>query len=151
MLVRLTRGGVAYNLEDSPYGTTIDYVGAQITYSFSSDLHRRMFSEKLEKNRNDINTSLSNRFGFSITNDILCDVKLYSAVENRGFLIIANGEAMNSPDEVLLEGYTISKREPKSETSPELKKIEALRSAAVITDDEYEMMKARILTGVKKA
>lgn len=143
-MAKLTRSGIAYNLEDSPHELTVEYVGAKITFVFSSDLYRRLFLDRCAKNREDINASLSNRFGFAIANDILSDIKLYLAVEKRGFLIFANGEEMHSPDEVLLDGYTISKKDPSSEASPELEKLDALKTAGIITSEEYEMMKARI-------
>ena len=144
-MAKLTRSGIAYNLEDSPHATTVDYPDAQITYVFSSDLYKRLFLERLEKNREDINTSLTNRFGFSICNNILSDIKLYLVVEKRGFLIFADGNQIDSPDQLTLQGDTIIKKE-KREVSPELEKIEALKISGIITNEEYEIMKARLLT-----
>lgn len=84
----LTRDGIAYNLELSPYKEVITYSkNDSLTFIFSSELYRGKFKEKLEANREKINTSLSNRFKFNIVNDKLSDIQLYSSVEKRGFLI----------------------------------------------------------------
>lgn len=84
----LTRYGVAYDLETSPFEYTVNYTEIRyLTFKFSSQLYLDKFKEKLEDNRNKINDSLSNRFGFTIINDVLADIKLYSSIEKRGFLI----------------------------------------------------------------
>lgn len=84
----LTRNGIAYNLRLSPYEYTMNYSnGESIRYKFSSLLYKDKFIEKIESNRESINTSLSKRFGLNISNEILCDLKLYSSIEKRGFLI----------------------------------------------------------------
>ena len=84
----LTRNGIAYNLSLSPYELKIKYdVNDYITFKFSSKLYKDSFENKLQLNRNTINSSLSKRFGFNIVNDKLSDLKLYSSIEKRGFLI----------------------------------------------------------------
>lgn len=84
----LTRNGIAYNLSLSPYKLTIKYdKNDYITFKFSSQLYKDNFQNKLKVNRNNINNSLSKRFGFIILNDKLSDLKLYSSIEKRGFLI----------------------------------------------------------------
>lgn len=84
----LTRNGIAYNLSLSPYKLTIKYdKNDYITFKFSSQLYKDNFQNKLKVNRNNINNSLSKRFGFSILNEKLSDLKLYSSIEKRGFLI----------------------------------------------------------------
>lgn len=84
----LTRSGIAYNLEISPHKLTISYGELnELTFVFSSNRYKEMFKNKMDDNRNKINDSLSNRFGFEIQNDKLCDLKLYSTIEKRGFLI----------------------------------------------------------------
>ena len=123
----------------------MDYSNNRITYVFSSDLYKCKFLEKLEYNRQEINASLTNRFGFAISNDILCDIKMYLTIEKRGFLIFVNGDEMRSPDDFMLIGDTIVKKEKKADISSALEKIETLKDSGVITDDEYEMMKMRIL------
>lgn len=84
----LTRGGVAYNFDLSPYKKSIQYDSIHdLTFVFSSEKNVERFMNKLEENRTKINESLSNRFGFVIVNNRLCDIKLYSTIETRGFLI----------------------------------------------------------------
>lgn len=83
----LTRNGIAHNLKLSPYEHTIKYENETLTYIFSSELYKNKFIEKIESYREKINCSLTKRFGFEIVNDLLCDIKLYSVTETRGFLI----------------------------------------------------------------
>lgn len=84
----LTRNGIAYNLKLSPYEVIVNYnKNEQIKYKFSSNLYKENFENKLLSNRDSISTSLSKRFGFIIVNEKLCDLKLYSSIEKRGFLI----------------------------------------------------------------
>lgn len=100
----LTRYGIAYNLPDSPYRYNVEYGSHSITFVFSSQLYMRNFIKKLQSNRKTINLSLSNRFGFSIENNVLCDMKLYCSIEKRGFLIYQNGERFECPRSIKLDG-----------------------------------------------
>ena len=83
----LTRNGIAHDLNVSPYKELIIYDNRKITYTFSSKLNQVRFIERLNKNRNYYNKSLSKRFNFEIEFNILCDIKLYSLIEKRGILI----------------------------------------------------------------
>ena len=84
----LTRNGIAYNLSLSPYKVTIKYdKDDHITFKFSSQLYKDNFQNKLKANRENIKNSLSKRFGFIIVNEKLSDLKLYSSIEKRGFLV----------------------------------------------------------------
>ena len=84
----LTRNGIAYNLSLSPYKVTIKYdKDDNITFKFSSQLYKDNFQNKLKANRENIKNSLSKRFGFIIVHDKLSDLKLYSSLEKRGFLV----------------------------------------------------------------
>lgn len=83
----LSRNGVAYNLELSPYEIILEYDHEKLKYKFSTKLNLEKFTNKLQQNRNKINESLSNRFNIQINNDQLCDIKLYSQIEKRGFYI----------------------------------------------------------------
>ena len=84
----LTRNGITYNLKLSPYEHIIKYSnGETIKYKFSSVLYREKFITRLNENRETINNSLSKRFGIELNNDVLCDLKLYSCIEKRGFLV----------------------------------------------------------------
>lgn len=84
----LTRNGIAYNLKLSPYEVKVKYdKDSYVKYKFSSNLYKENFENKLLSNRDSISRSLSKRFGFIIVNEKLCDLKLYSSIEKRGFLI----------------------------------------------------------------
>ena len=84
----LSRNGITYNLKLSPYEHVIKYSnGESIKYKFSSLLYKDKFTSRLDANRKKINDSLSNRFGFELSNNVLCDLKLYSCIEKRGFLV----------------------------------------------------------------
>ena len=84
----LTRNGIAYNLKLSPYELRVVYdKNDYITFKFSSQLYKDNFQNKLKAHRENIKNSLSKRFGFIIVNDKLSDLKLYSSIEKRGFLI----------------------------------------------------------------
>ena len=69
---------------------------------------------------------------------------MYLTVEKRGFLILVDGLDIHSPNDLTLEGYNITKNEIEEIISPELEKIEDLKNAGIITDEEYEIMKNRI-------
>ena len=84
----LTRNGIAYNLKLSPYEHVVKYPnGESIRYKFSSLLYKDNFIKKIDGNREKISGSLSKRFGIDMSNEVLCDLKLYSSIEKRGFLI----------------------------------------------------------------
>ena len=84
----LTRNGITYNLKLSPYEHILKYSNGEIIkYKFSSLLYREKFITRLEGNRETINNSLSKRFGIELNNNVLCDLKLYSSIEKRGFLV----------------------------------------------------------------
>lgn len=101
---KLTRNGIAYNFKESPYRVTIDYPeGDSIVFVFSSELYVNKFKRKIEDNRQKINFSLSNRFGFLIENNKIADLKLYSMTETRGFLILGK-EEYRCLDDIILDG-----------------------------------------------
>ncbi len=76
-------------------------------FVFSSDLYKRKFEEKMMENRQRINESLSNRFGFEIKNDLMCDVLLYKKIEKRGFLIKNNKEGFECLENIRLDGRNL--------------------------------------------
>lgn len=108
----VTRGGVAYKLEESPYRYNVNYdsQSSSITYVFSSDFYRNNFIKKFRENRKIINKSLSNRFGFDIENNVLCDLKLYTSIEKRGFLIYQNGDRIECLKSTTLDGNNLITR-----------------------------------------
>lgn len=103
----LTRGGVAYDFSVSPYRYNVEYGSDSITFVFSSDYYRGKFIDKLKSNREKLNKSLSNRFGFVIEHSVLCDLKLYTSIEKRGFLIYQNGERFECLNSLTLDGGSL--------------------------------------------
>lgn len=80
-----------------------------ITYYFSTDLHRRKFLLNLQDNRQLISKKLSKRYHFKIENNLLADLYLYITVENRGFLIEdKRGGVCKCLDGVKLDGETLT-------------------------------------------
>jgi YHS domain-containing protein len=84
----LSRRGIAYNFKISPY----KYTEQDITFYFSSQLHKDSFISKLKENRNKINDSLSNRFKIDVEFNKLADISLYKKIESRGFLLKIKGD-----------------------------------------------------------
>lgn len=83
--MKLTKGGVCYNLNITPFTfTTNDEL---YTFYFSSENHLNKFIERRKENQEIINYSLSKRFGFKIKCKIIGDIFTYSSIETRGFLI----------------------------------------------------------------
>ena len=78
----ITRNGVCYALEHSPY----IHKGA-FTFVFSSQLHLDKFLAKQKENRDIINYSLSRRINMNVDVKELADIILYRKIETRGFLI----------------------------------------------------------------
>lgn len=81
----LTRNGVCYDFNISPYRVTVD----DLTFVFSSQTHKEKFQKQLKTNRDTVNYSLSKRFKFKIDVSPLADVVLYRRIETRGFLIVS--------------------------------------------------------------
>ena len=104
---KLTRSNVAHNLNISPHQYIVKYGNDTITFVFSSELYKRKFEEKLFSHRDTINQSLSNRFGFQIVNDKLADLKLYTSIEKRGFLLYHNGDKVEWLTNIILDGSNL--------------------------------------------
>ena len=104
----LTRSKIAYDLNISPHETQVKYEdGKTLKFIFSSELYKRNFMRKLEEHRETINQSLSNRFGFPIRYDMLSDLKLYTTIEKRGFLIYQDGNKIECLSNLLLDGNNL--------------------------------------------
>ena len=106
---KLTRGGVAYNFEASPFKLIVDYKDEEIEYVFSSQLYKDKFYEKYLDNREAINTSLSKRFNIEIEANKLADLQLYRKTEKRGFLIRGK-EEYKCLNNLKLDGVNLTKR-----------------------------------------
>ena len=61
----------------------------------------------MEENRKTIHDSLSNRFGFRVENNVLCDVRLYMTIEKRGFLLRYNREEFSCLGDLILDGKNL--------------------------------------------
>lgn len=107
---RLTRSAVAYDLTISPHKLEVPYGDEILTYVFSSALYRRNFYERFLDNREQIGASLSKRFGFEIQNDLLCDLKLYTTIEKRGFLILKDEVNFTCQENIILDGQKLTMR-----------------------------------------
>lgn len=87
--MELTRGAkICYNLKKSPY--YVDFYtgnGKPTRFYFSSELHRKKFSERLADYNRKIDEMFSKRFGFSLELGLLAAVDLYIKIEKRGFYI----------------------------------------------------------------
>lgn len=77
-------------------------------YVFSSDLYRRKFLEKQAAHREQLCVSLTKRFGVEVRAPLLSDVKLYTTIEKRGFLLVKNGVEVKCLDEITLDGETVT-------------------------------------------
>lgn len=89
----VTRSKVYHNgLDESIHRLEIEYKDELLVFVFSSEYYMNIYKRKLEDNRKKINESLSKRFGFKIENNKIADIKLYSATEKRGFLIIGKDD-----------------------------------------------------------
>lgn len=100
-----SRNGIYYNLENSEYRHTVDGV----TYVFSSKLHRDNFINRLEENRESINSSLSNRFNFAVEVNRIADCVLYRKIEKRGFLIVTNEGSIWQNNHLKCDGVKLMK------------------------------------------
>ena len=117
---KLTRRKVALDLRYSPYEITVTYPEYEIRYVFSSELYRDKFEERIRENREAINNSLFNRFGFAIEVNLLCDIRLYSSIEKRGFLIYKEGSSeecltINDIEKLRFYGTGIALKQPTNE------------------------------------
>lgn len=102
-MTNLTRGGVAYNLNDSPFRTTIKYQHEILTFVFSSNYIANKFINKISSNREKLKETLTKKYNIEITNDILADITLYMKTEKRGFLIIGR-DAYTCQNNIKLDG-----------------------------------------------
>ena len=108
----LTRGKIAYNLEESPYRLEVPYDGFSLWFVFSSNLYKQKFYDGFLDNREKITDSLTRRFGVRVQNDVLCDLKLYTTIEKRGFLVMKEEVKFLCVDEIILTGCKMMSNKP---------------------------------------
>lgn len=104
----LTRNGITYDISKSPYTLCIKYDVSDLIYHFSSQLYLDKFKSKLEENRKNINDSLTKRFNFEITNNMLADLRLYTMIEKRGFFIVSGKEKFDCLSNIKLDGLELT-------------------------------------------
>lgn len=107
-MAQLTRSNIAYDLTISPHRVIIPYGETQIEFVFSSELYKRKFLEKMKDHRKSIEKSLSKRFGFTICTPFIADVKLYTTIEKRGFLLCKDGVEYECQSAVIYDGETVT-------------------------------------------
>lgn len=102
----LTKNGICYDLKESPY---FCFVGVY-KFFFSSPAHLVKFRKGLEANREWLNDSMTRRFKFNMSLDVLADFSLYRKIETRGFLIIndSTGVAYECPESIEFHGMKIN-------------------------------------------
>lgn len=101
----MTRGGVFYNLYDSPY--TVQLSSGHILY-FSSNNHKMKYIEEYQAYVDYVNESLSRRFKFNIKIDTIGLIVFYSKVETRGFLVVKGGEYYTCLNNLKLNGGSLT-------------------------------------------
>lgn len=104
----LTRAKIAYNLYKTPYVLERVYEGQIIKYHFSSELYKDKFESRTKENRYNLDLSLWNRFGFIINSALIADLRLYSSIEKRGYLISVNGEYVECQNDITLDGLKMT-------------------------------------------
>ena len=107
-MAELTRSNIAYNLSISPHRVKELYGESTLEYVFSSALYRKKFLERKEKNRVEIENSLTKRFGVQVNYPILSDIRLYTTIEKRGFLLVQDGVEVLCPDKIILDGERVT-------------------------------------------
>lgn len=107
-MAQLTRSNIAYDLSISPHRLSIDYGENSLEYVFSSKLYKRKFLEKAYDHREQISKSLTKRFGVAVDYPILADIRLYTTIEKRGFLLVQNGVEVQCPDRITLNGERVT-------------------------------------------
>ena len=108
MAKQLSRANIAYDLTISPHHLRVFYEDQNLLhFVFSSELYKNNFEARMNENREKIQKSLSNRFGYEFKCNILCDLVLYSKIEKRGFLVFYNGAPIECPDNITLDGNNL--------------------------------------------
>lgn len=103
-MVKLSRGGICYNLEVTPFTVVKKYEDRKVIFSFSSEFYKNKFEMQLKDHREKINQSLSKRFGLMYFNSLLADIVLYSKVESRGFYLLIDNEEYKCLSNIKLTG-----------------------------------------------
>ena len=106
----ISRNGVCYDLNVSPYKCTIN----DVTFVFSSKLHLKKFKTKLNDNRKSINDSLTKRFNICVDVSTLADIVLYRKIESRGFLVYSEGKEL-CQNNIICHGVKVTLNQQKEQ------------------------------------
>ena len=86
--MEVTRNGVYYNLDKSPYVENVN----GIEFYFSSKFNQERFTNNFTDEIIDLTKSLSDRFNLDFDASNVGLIRAYRNVEKRGFLIKVQGE-----------------------------------------------------------
>ena len=102
----LTKNGICYDLKNSPYFCFVGFY----KFFFSSPAHLVKFRRELEANREWLNDSMTRRFKFNMSLDVLADFSLYRKIETRGFRVCCemNGDVYECPESIEFHGMKIN-------------------------------------------
>lgn len=101
----MTKNFIEYNLKYSHFV----FEWGNITFHFSSLLHLNKFKDTYLEEINQINLSLSKRFGFHVDFPIIGLLKTYKKIETRGFYIVKDGEVYSCLNHLILNGENLTK------------------------------------------
>lgn len=107
---KLTKNGIAHNLNFSPYIYRIEYNDYYLDYVFSSELNLTKFIKRYIDYRIRCNEGLIHqyRIHFLLDLDILWDLKIYESIEKRGFKVVKNDEVDICKDFLKLGGLKLT-------------------------------------------
>jgi hypothetical protein len=100
-----TRNGIYYDLSKSTY--KLKMPDTNITFVFSSDLHRTKFEEQYKENRAEHNLKFHARYRIDTNMKVLPDIVLYKRIETRGFLLIDEGGQYIWQQNLILNGEKV--------------------------------------------
>lgn len=106
----ISRNGIAYNFDVSPYELKVKYHDFNLIFRFSSNNNIKKFLNKQDSNREKLQISLSKRFKLSLSLDLIADLKLYTQVETRGFLILSKDMRFECLEEIAYDGVILTKK-----------------------------------------
>lgn len=83
----MTKDGIEYDLNVTPWIVEKKYNGCILTYKFSSELYKNKFA--ILSSITEVEKSMK-KLGISYDMTLAKDIKLYSAIEKRGFQIVTS-------------------------------------------------------------
>lgn len=83
----MTKDGIEYDFNKTPYEVSKKYNGSILTYKFSSEFYKNKFIILSRESR--VNKKLK-LLGINYDETLLHDIKLYSLIEKRGFQIVTS-------------------------------------------------------------